>query len=112
MTDGAFSFTVEQEGPPQTHTILRLAGEIDMMTAPELRACLVQHLTMHPQHFTLDFNRVGFFGSAGIAVLVEVKRAAQEQGSKLYVVNTGASVMRTLATTGLAELFCDEPPPP
>lgn len=112
MTDGAFSFTIEHEGSPQTHTILRLAGEIDMVSAPELRACLVQHLAMHPQYLTLDFKRVGFFGSAGIAVLVEAKRAAEEQGTKLFVVNPGPSVMRTLATTGLAEMFCDEPPPP
>lgn len=106
MVADFFSFTVER--PSATHSIIRLAGEIDMLTAPDFRACLDEHLAEHIQHLVLNCSRVTFFGSTGLAVLLELKHAAEQQGTKLYLVDADNSVMRVLEATGLAEMFSDE----
>lgn len=105
-----FSYLVEH--PSTTQSVVRLAGEIDMLTAPDFRACLSEHLAAHTQHLVLDFSDVTFLGSSGLAVLLDIKGAAERQGTKVYLVDAPHSIMRILAVTGLADVFSDEPPPP
>jgi anti-sigma B factor antagonist len=110
MSADVFSYVVER--PSTTQSVVRLAGEIDMLTAPDFRACLSEHVADHTQHLVLDFTDVTFLGSSGLAVLLDVKNVAEQQGTKLYLVDAHSSIMRILAITGLADVFSDEPPPP
>jgi anti-sigma B factor antagonist len=110
MSADVFSWVVER--PSTTQSVVRLAGEIDMLTAPDFRGCLNAHLAEHVQHLVLDFSDVTFLGSSGLAVLLDVKTVAEQQGTKLYLVDAHSSIMRILAITGLADVFSDEPPPP
>ena len=110
MAADVFSFDVEH--PSATHSVVRLAGEIDMLTAPDFRDCLDEHLAAHTQHLVLNFSGVTFLGSSGLAVLLDLKGAAERQGTKLYLVDAASSVARVLDVTGLAATFSDEPPPP
>jgi anti-anti-sigma factor len=85
-------------------TVLAVSGEVDMLTAPQLRADALQHLDAG-NALVLDLSGVSFLGSAGLAVLVEASQHAKRRGSSFHVVAVERAVTRPLAATGLGEVF-------
>ena len=85
-------------------TVVHVVGEIDTLTAPVLRAQLDEHLPVVPL-LVLDLSDVTFLGSAGLAVLVAAKDAADARGHRLRLVCGSRIVVRALEATGLLTLF-------
>jgi anti-sigma B factor antagonist len=85
-------------------TVLAVSGEVDMVSAPALRDALVNGLG-DGGTFVVDMTGVTFLGSAGLAVLVEAARLAQQSNAALKVVATARAVTRPLEATGLGEVF-------
>ncbi|GHH44991.1 STAS domain-containing protein [Lentzea cavernae] len=85
-------------------TVLGVSGEVDMVSAPTLRDALVNGLG-DGGTFVVDMTGVTFLGSAGLAVLVEAAKLAQQQDATLKVVATARAVTRPLEATGLGEVF-------
>lgn len=85
-------------------TVVHVVGEIDTLTAPVLRAQLDEHLPGVPL-LVLDLSEVTFLGSAGLAVLVAAKDAADARGNTLRLVCGSRIVVRALEATGLLSLF-------
>lgn len=101
---------VEQLMSVDGHTIdenrvVTVAGEVDMMTTPELGARLRQELAGAPALLVVDLSKVQFLGSSGLAVLVETGDSAAERGLRLRLVCSSREVLRPLEATGLTELF-------
>jgi len=53
----------------------------------------------------VDLGEVAFFGSEGLAVLVQTRLRAQQQRTELVLVCSGPQVRRALELTGLFDLF-------
>ena len=85
-------------------TVVHVVGEIDTLTAPVLRAQLDEHISAVPL-LVLDLSDVTFLGSAGLAVLVAAKDAADARGHTLRLVCGSRIVIRALEATGLLTLF-------
>ena len=85
-------------------TVVHVVGEIDTLTAPVLRAQLDEHLPVVPL-LVLDLSDVTFLGSAGLAVLVAAKDAADARSHTLRLVCGSRIVVRALEATGLLTLF-------
>ena len=85
-------------------TVVHVVGEIDTLTAPVLRAQLDEHLPVVPL-VVLDLSDVTFLGSAGLAVLVAAKDAADARSHTLRLVCGSRIVVRALEATGLLTLF-------
>jgi anti-sigma B factor antagonist len=85
-------------------TVVHVVGEIDTLTAPVLRAQLDEHLPV-VQLLVLDLSDVTFLGSAGLAVLVAAKDAADARSHTLRLVCGSRIVVRALEATGLLTLF-------
>jgi anti-sigma B factor antagonist len=85
-------------------TVVHVVGEIDTLTAPVLRAQLDEHIPAMPL-LVLDLSDVTFLGSAGLAVLVAGKDAADARGHTLRLVCGSRIVTRALEATGLLTLF-------
>jgi anti-sigma B factor antagonist len=85
-------------------TVVHVVGEIDTLTAPVLRAQLDEHVPAVPL-LVLDLSDVTFLGSAGLAVLVAAKDAADARGHRLRLVCGSRIVTRALEATGLLSLF-------
>ena len=85
-------------------SVLHVVGEIDTLTAPVLRAQLDEHIPTVPL-LVLDLSDVTFLGSAGLAVLVAAKDAADARGHTLRLVCGSRIVIRALEATGLLTLF-------
>jgi anti-sigma B factor antagonist len=84
---------------------MRAIGEIDLATAGLLRSRVMEQLEQLPRRLVLDLSAVGFLGSSGLAVLVEIRTEAQRREVGLRLITNSRAVLRALTATGLIELF-------
>ncbi|MFY1673821.1 STAS domain-containing protein [Plantactinospora sp. WMMB334] len=80
---------------------LRLAGEIDMLTAARLSSVVNEVLTDAPPRIVLDLADVTFCDSQGLGTLVVLSRKASHAQSLLLLTNVGEFLLRVLDITGL-----------
>jgi anti-sigma B factor antagonist len=94
--------TVAVERPADDIAVVRVDGEVDMVTAPALERQVVALLAEKPRVLIIDLTGVRFFSSAGLAVLALAHREADD-GTQLRVVAGDQAVLRPLELTGLTE---------
>lgn len=82
-----------------TRTVLVVEGEIDLLTAPDLRA-RVESATTRSADVGIDMSRVSFFGSVGVEILDAV---TVRPGASVSLVDPSAAVVRTLDLLGWPE---------
>lgn len=80
---------------------LRLAGEIDMLTAARLTGVVNETLGESPTRIVLDLADVTFCDSQGLGTLVVLSRKASHAQSLLILTNVGDFLLRVLDITGL-----------
>ncbi|HEU5472656.1 MAG TPA: DUF6292 family protein [Actinophytocola sp.] len=93
--------SIRVEYPRADVTVLRLSGEIDMMTVPQLDEWIALVLRALPEILVVDLTEVRFLGSAGLSALIRADQLAGEQ-TELRVVAGDPSVRRPMEMTGLA----------
>jgi anti-sigma B factor antagonist len=104
QSSGALRLNVSR--PTPTCVLLRVEGEVDLLTAPTLDAELTKHLTESPAPtVVLDLDPVAFFGSSGIAALVHAAELARQHEARMIVVASGRAVLRPLEVTNTVRLF-------
>ncbi|MCD2191043.1 MULTISPECIES: STAS domain-containing protein [Actinomycetospora] len=86
-------------------SVIRLTGEIDMLTTPALRAKVTEELAAGLSVLVLDMLAVEFLGSSGLALLVEALDESRNRGVALRLVADSRPVSRPLQATGLTDLF-------
>lgn len=82
-----------------------MRGELDIHSAPELRAALVGVLDGGATKLVVDLSRVAFMDSSGLGVLVAAHKRLGNVGSRLQLVGVTGAVGRLLAVTGLTRVF-------
>lgn len=84
-------------------TIATVVGEIDISSAPELRAAITDAIqTSTMPVVVIDLGGVTFLGSPGLSALITAEAQAAERGVQLAVVTGGNRiVLRPLQITGL-----------
>jgi anti-anti-sigma factor len=80
--------------PTGNVTVLSVAGEIDMLSAPVLEDAAFVELAGAPAVLVLDLHRVTFFGASGIAALRNVLEEACELGVALRLARPSPVVRR------------------
>ena len=88
--------------------MVTVGGEIDVHTAPRLRAELGEALADHPDGPAfVDLTAVTFISSAGLAVLVDTYEEAQRRDRPfgLVVDHFASAVLLPLQTVGLTDHF-------
>lgn len=101
--------TVSAEEPRPGVLVVALIGWLDLATAPDLEARLHELLDGRDlQTVVLDLGRTEFLGTAGVAVLLRLRRRtlAKGWGPPRFTGLTG-SARRTLHTLGMLEMFPD-----
>ena len=96
---------------PQTLSIdaasdstIRLAGELDAATVPQLRAALAQTLTQRPARLILDLTDLDFCDSTGLALLVQTRNNLPDT-SQLILHGATDRMHRLLCITRLDTIF-------
>jgi len=97
VTDGQFSITV-CDGDPR---VVKLRGDLDMATAPELRACLSES----SGNVEVDCAGLDFIDSSGLGVFVDAHRALEARGMRLVIRNVPPRCRTVFDVTALDEVL-------
>jgi anti-anti-sigma factor len=108
--EGGFddALVVEVEAEPPGTCVLRLSGDIDMLSSQHLRSVLTDVLEAQAaaaNELVFDVGAVGFVDSSGLSVLINVARG----GRRVVLRNPTDVVRRVVETTGLTQLLPMEP---
>lgn len=85
--------------------ILRVDGEVDLATAPNLTSAVAGVLAERPPALVIDLSAVGFLGSAGLQVLAQTHQTVSGWAD-FAVVATGPATRRPIQLTALDTQFC------
>jgi anti-anti-sigma factor len=101
-TDDGLVLTLDT--PVEGTLVVGVDGELDMLTAPDLRSAVLERLDV-TSTIVLALDGVVFLGTSGLAVLIELREHAQRAGATLRLACTERRVLRPLSIAGLHHLF-------
>ena len=85
-------------------TLIVLRGDLDALTAPDLRNTLVEVIG-DGARIVIDLEAVEFLDSAGLGILVGGLKRARTHDGEIELVCTSRDVLRPLEITGLDRSF-------
>ncbi len=87
--------------------VVRVAGEVDLATAPALGRELaeLEHAVTPAMPLVIDTTDVSFMASAGLALLVDLHQRCSAAGVALRIAAGNRTVMRALTMSGLTDLL-------
>jgi anti-anti-sigma factor len=97
----SLSFAVSQ-GPG--YSVVSVAGEIDAGTEKQFRDALTSALARGTVRIVVDLSAVGFMASAGIGVLMGVRRVLADAGGLLVLAAPHREVAQVLSMTGVGDV--------
>ena len=83
-------------------SVVAVAGEIDMATAPELANVLNDFAQ---ESVVVDLSAVTFIDSSGLATLADAQKRMRHAGGQLAIDRVQPSVQKLFEITRLTELF-------
>jgi anti-sigma B factor antagonist len=81
--------------------VLTVAGELDVATAPRLRAELIRVDAERGREVVVDLLEVPFVDSVALGILVEASKRTKARGGTLRIVCDDRRIARILEITGL-----------
>jgi len=89
-------------------TVVRLLGELDMETAPQLVACVDEQLARGRTRLVVDLRALTFCDSRGLATLLTTAARCQAAGGSTHLTGAVGPVARVLSITGVAEFLASD----
>lgn len=93
----------------ESHTVVRVLGEIDLVTAPQLRSYLDDLIADADGAILLDLAEVTYIDSTGLCAVLTADAELKHQGRDLRVVKASVQVRRLFELCGITDLVVDEP---
>ena len=86
-----------------THSMVTLAGELDVLTAGPVQAFLIAEIDDCTRDMVVDLRRVTFMGAAGLTALVAASAALEADSRQISIVCDSPAIQRLFIMTGLHE---------
>jgi anti-sigma B factor antagonist len=99
----ALSLDVTSEGP--SRITVAVAGEVDMVTAPQLDECLD---SCGAADIIIDLSRCGFLDSSGLTALIRAYKATTATGHTLRTTGEPDHILKVMEVAGLLDVFHGE----
>lgn len=99
------SFHLETVPAGADCTVLRIVGEVDLCSAPQLRQRVIELLADGTRHIVADLREVDFLDSTGLGALVGSLKRLREQGGSLKLVTSAGRIPELFRLTGLFRVF-------
>lgn len=93
-------------------TVIALAGEVDIYTAPRLREELTRTISRGSHHLVVDLSGVEFLDSSGLHALVGALKKVRTYDGSLRLVGARDRVLKIFRITHLTKVFDLEPTMP
>ena len=98
-------FTLTSDPIDDTRQVVAVAGEIDLFTAPELKAALGEALESGRIRIVVDLTETTFLDSTALGVLIGAVKRLRSRDGALAIVNTDENIAKTFEITGLDQIF-------
>ena len=89
--------------PDRDRLLVAPRGELDIATAVQMSAALLEQFDNGFEHVVADLRDVTFIDSTGIRVLWQAHRRSEQDGTRLSLIPGNGHVGRALQMTGLLE---------
>lgn len=86
-------------------TVVSVAGEIDVYTAPKLRDLITELVSDEAYHLVVDMTGVEFLDSTGLGVLVGGLKKVRSHDGSLQLVCSSPRLLKIFRITGLSKVF-------
>ena len=86
-------------------SILEVAGEVDVATAPRLREQLIALVNEQRYRIIVDLDAVDFIDSTGLGVLIGAVKRVRTNNGDLALVCTESRILKVFEITGLLSVF-------
>jgi anti-sigma B factor antagonist len=85
--------------------VVRVAGEIDVYTSPELKSALNKAITSGAVNLVVDLTAVDYMDSSGFGTLLGATKRVRPKGGTINLVGCSEAVARMLTITRLNTIF-------
>ena len=107
---GTESLRVAIDQPMPGVRVVRVAGELDLLTAPQLDSCLLSQIDARGGHVVVDLSKVTFLAAVGLGSLVKAREVATCHHVELHLTGVDhRAVARPLEITELRPTFTIHP---
>lgn len=86
-------------------TVCGITGEIDINTAPDIKKSFEKLIAKKDLKVVINFSKVTYVDSSGLATLVEILKNMRGYGGKLKLSDVPAKVKSLFEITKLEKLF-------
>ena len=98
-------FRLDVDGRGGGRAVLRVAGEVDVYTAPQVREQIRDLAAKGTVHLIADLSQVEFIDSSGLGALIGGLRRVREDNGALVLVIPTRRILRVFQLTGLTKAF-------
>lgn len=95
------AFNIDEQAENEGTVVLRLAGELDLLAAPELKEQL-SRVVPDAERLVIDLAEVEFIDSAGMGLLCSALKRMHARGRECQFVNAKGQPLKLLQISGLA----------
>ena len=82
-----------------------IEGEIDINTAPDVKKSFKELLARKTPKIVINFIKVGYVDSSGLATLVEILKNMRSYGGRMRLTNLSPKIKSLFEITKLDKLF-------
>jgi anti-sigma B factor antagonist len=100
---------LESVAAGRDRVVLRLAGEFDVYTAPQLRERVIELVDGGTRHVLADLREVTFLDSTGLGSLIGGLKRLRARDGSLTLVTSAERILRIFRVTGLNRVFVVRP---
>lgn len=83
--------------------VLKLSGELDVATAPDLQAAVVRICASGTRIVTLDLRELAFMDSSGLAAIIAASKLCRNLAYEFRLIPGPPAVQRVFELTGVAD---------
>lgn len=87
------------------HYVVKLSGEIDVYTAPDLKDRLLPLTEGSGNLIQIDLANTTYLDSTGLGVFISAYKSTREHQSQLELIHVKDRVLRLFKVTGLDEIM-------
>jgi anti-sigma B factor antagonist len=103
------TFTLAEAAGSGGERVIRLHGELDIDSAPDLERALLRSRPAQ-QRVVLDLSELKFMDSTGLRVLLRARAAAEEGRWEIFLRDVPSNIQRLFDMTGVHEALPGEAP--
>lgn len=86
-------------------SIIKLAGEVDVYTAPDFKDAINKVITDGAKYLVIDLAEVSYMDSSGFGALLSATKRVKPEGGTVNLVYCNEAVERMLRITRLDSIF-------